>query len=74
MTYFTDSVYEKMMGQKPKKGGEKKTPAPNEKKCEESPIAVNASIASFNSHKHRVNILLTSPTVILAYCRSLLYL
>ena len=35
MTYFTDSVYEKMMVQKPKKGREKKTPAPNEKKCEE---------------------------------------
>ena len=35
MTYFTDSVYEKMMVQKPKKGREKKTPANNKKKCEE---------------------------------------
>ena len=35
MTYFTDSVYEKMMVQNPKKGREKKTPARNEKKCEE---------------------------------------
>ena len=35
MTYFTDSVYEKMMVQNPKKGQEKKTPARNEKKCEE---------------------------------------
>ena len=35
MTYFTDSVYEKMMVQKPKNGREKKTPARNEKKCEE---------------------------------------
>jgi|GEM_PF-2013657 len=35
MTYFTDSVYEKMMVQKPKNGREKKTPALNEKKWEE---------------------------------------
>ncbi|MBZ4667304.1 MAG: hypothetical protein JG775_456 [Defluviitaleaceae bacterium] len=35
MTYFTDSVYEKMMVQKPKKGWEKKTSALNEKKYEE---------------------------------------
>lgn len=34
MTYFTDSVYEKMMVQKPKYGREKTTPAPNNKKCE----------------------------------------
>lgn len=35
MTYFTDSVYEKMMMQNPKKGREKKTPVPNERKWEE---------------------------------------
>lgn len=34
MTYFTDSVYEKVMVQKPKYGREKKTPAPNDKKRE----------------------------------------
>ncbi|WP_161567170.1 hypothetical protein [Acidilutibacter cellobiosedens] len=34
MTYFTDSVYEKMMVQKPKCEQEKKTPAPNDKKSE----------------------------------------
>ena len=35
MTYFTDSVYEKMMVQKPKKGREKKTLVPNERNWEE---------------------------------------
>lgn len=35
MTYFTDSVYEKMMMQNPKKGREKKTPVPNGRKWEE---------------------------------------
>ncbi len=35
MTYFTDSVYEKMMVQKPKKGREKKTPVLNERNWEE---------------------------------------
>ena len=32
MTYFTDSIYEKMMVQKPKYGREKKSPANNLKK------------------------------------------
>lgn len=32
MTYFTDSVYEKMMVQKPIYGREKTSPAPNDKK------------------------------------------
>lgn len=35
MTYFTDSVYEKMMMQNPKKWREKKTPVSNERKWEE---------------------------------------
>ena len=34
MTYFTDSVYEKMMVQKPIYGREKTSPAPNDKKSE----------------------------------------
>lgn len=33
MTYFTDSIYEKMMVQKPKYGREKTTPVLNDKKC-----------------------------------------
>lgn len=32
MTYFTDSVYERMMVQKPIYGREKTSPAPNDKK------------------------------------------
>lgn len=31
MTYFTDSVYEKMMMQKPRYGREKQSPAPIDK-------------------------------------------
>lgn len=33
MTYFTDSVYEKMMVQKPRYGREKTSPALNDKRC-----------------------------------------
>lgn len=34
MTYFTDSIYERMMMQKPKYGREKTTPASGEKNPE----------------------------------------
>ena len=35
MTYFTDSIYEKMMMQKPKYGQEKQTPAPKKRKSDD---------------------------------------
>ena len=47
MTYFTDSVYEKMMVQKPKYGREKKSPANDSKKVKKR----IGSDCSKNNHK-----------------------
>jgi len=45
MTYFTDSVYEKMMVQKPIHGREKTSPAPNDKKSKKRDKSTNEPIA-----------------------------
>lgn len=52
MTYFTDSVYEKMMVQKPIQGREKTSPAPNDKKRKKKSVQA-ANVEPIPSSKER---------------------
>lgn len=52
MTYFTDSVYEKMMVQKPIYGREKTSPAPNNKRRKKRDGSTNKKETT-PTHKER---------------------
>ena len=52
MTYFTDSVYEKMMVQKPIYGREKTSPVPNDKKRKKKSVQA-ANLEPIPSSKER---------------------
>ena len=52
MTYFTDSVYEKMMVQKPIYGREKTSPAPNIKRRKKRDGSINKK-ETISTHKER---------------------
>lgn len=51
MTYFTDSVYEKMMVQKPIYGREKTSPAPDDKKNKKRDKETNEPIPNSKERK-----------------------
>jgi hypothetical protein len=52
MTYFTESVYEKMMVQKPIYGREKTSPAPNNKRRKKRDCSTNKK-ETISTHKER---------------------
>ena len=52
MTYFTDSVYEKMMVQKPIYGREKTSPAPDNKRSKKRDGSINKK-ETISTHKER---------------------